>query len=293
MLTKTLRLGALAAAIATTALAGCANIEVQDGDMFRRSKSEAPADWLTKAREQAGDRFALEPVRFAGADGTELGGLFLRRPGAQTTVVYFQGGGNTVAKTWPYLLKQSAELPANVLFWDYRGMGLSGGTGGTPQMRNDARAAVQEARRLSGEALPVVYWGFSLGTVIGANLAQDLPPDALVLEGPITTAEEWARNKVPWYAKPFVQITLADTVRAYDNRVALADLRRPTLLLVGANDDTTPPAFARSIEQQIKARQCVTVVEVPEAGHGNSIDKPAGRGALLALIERGRQRQGC
>ncbi|MDT9000342.1 alpha/beta hydrolase [Paucibacter sp. APW11] len=281
--------------LATLTLSACVSVQVNEREIFSRNTAPAAEDWLSQAQAQAGATGArLEQVRFQSADGTSLGGLFLRQPGARLTAVYFQGAGNIVQRSYPVLLRDASQLPVNVLFWDYRGMGLSEGVGSMQQLRDDTQAAVREARRLSGDNLPLAYWGFSLGTLVGAHLAAEAPPDALLLEGTLTSAQDWADNKVPWYAKPFVRIQIDDSVRGYDNRQALQKLRTPTLLLVGSEDQTSPPAFTRSLAQAMQYRgSCLRVLEVPGVAHGGTLRKPEGVAAARELLERGAQRQGC
>lgn len=283
---------ALLATLLVLSLSACTHINVQDGDMFRRGQAAPQDDWFGQAQAQA-SAAQLERISVKAEDGTLLSGVFVRKPGAQVTLVYFQGAGNTVQKTIKYLLKTSEALPAHLLLWDYRGMGLSEGQGGTPQLRSDASSIVAEARRLGGEALPLVYWGYSLGSLVSGHLSQDLPPQALILEGSLTNAQEWADQRVPWYATPFVTVTLADSVRAFDNRKALQDLQRPTLLLAGEKDETTPPRFSQDIVQHMQHKQCATLVLVPEVGHGGIAGRPQGQAAMLQAIKNAASGKSC
>jgi len=268
----------------TAALAGCASIQVGDGDMFRRSTASVPADWLARAEPLAAPR-RLERLQFHSDDGVALGGLFMRHPQARATVLYFQGGGNHIQRDAAWLAALGGDLPVHVMVWDYRGMGLSAGEGGTSRMMVDAYAAVAEARRQAGAELPLVYWGYSMGTLVSAHLANQHAPDALILEGTLTNAQEWAANQVPWFGKPFVSIRLADTVRAYDNRQALQWFRRPVLMLVGGQDEVSPPGFTRAIVQQMRHPQCATVVVAPRAGHGGIHRQEEARGALRSFVD--------
>ncbi|MBB4842818.1 pimeloyl-ACP methyl ester carboxylesterase [Paucibacter oligotrophus] len=275
-------------------LSACTHIDVQDGDMFRRGQAAPQDDWFGQAQAQAqGSAAQLERFSIKAADGTLLNGVFVRKPGAQATLVYFQGAGNTIPKTIKGLLHTSAALPAHLLLWDYRGTGLSEGQGGTPQLRGDASAIVAEARRLGGEALPLVYWGYSLGSLVSGHLSQELPPQALILEGSLTNAQDWADQRVPWYATPFVTVTLADSVRAFDNRKALQDLQRPTLLLAGEKDETTPPRFSQDILQHMQHRQCATLVRVPGVGHGGIASTPLAQAAMIEAIKNASLRKAC
>ena len=274
------------------ALAGCASIDVRDGDMFRRFTAPVPADWLARAEPLAAPR-QVERLQFQSDDGVALGGLFMRHPQARATVLYFQGAGNHIQRDAAGLAALGGDLPVHVMVWDYRGMGLSAGEGGTGRMLADARAAVAEARRQAGAAVPLVYWGYSMGTLVSAHLANQHAPDALILEGTLTNAQDWADNQVPWYGKPFVSIRLADTVRAYDNRQSLQPFRRPVLMLVGGQDEVSPPSFTRAIVQQMRHPQCATVVEAPRADHGNIHRQDEVRGALRRLIDGLGDKTGC
>ena len=288
MLRHAPRATALLLSLAALALLpGCQTrvFSVQDGDMFRRSAASAPQDWSTQLQNLSLPR-QVSTVQFKGQDGTALGGVFFKHPQAKATVLYFQGGGNHVQKDFRWLATLAADLPVNVLVWDYRGMGLSEGTGGTAHMATDSLAAAKLARQLGGEEQPLVYWGYSMGTLISSHLARIDPPDALILEGTLTTAQDWADNQVPWFAKPFVGVDLAATVRAFDNREALQGLRRPVLLLSGGKDDVTPPRFTKDVVAHMSQPQCATVVESPMAGHGGIHRQPQAREALRRFFER-------
>jgi pimeloyl-ACP methyl ester carboxylesterase len=274
------------------ALSACQTVSVQDGDMFRRTQAASPVALVETMQPLAAPR-QVEAIGFHGQDGVQLGGLFLRHPQAKATVVYFQGGGNHITKDARWLAKLAADLPVHLMVWDYRGMGLSAGKGGTAHMLGDALAAVAQARSSGGADLPLVYWGYSMGTLISAHLSQQLPPDALILEGTLTNAQDWAENSVPWWAKPFVSVELGDGVRAFDNREALRQHQRPTLLLVGGRDKTTPPRFSQAVVQQMQHRQCVTLSEAPESGHGGIHFQAESRAALQRFIQQVKPGMGC
>lgn len=274
------------------ALAGCQTLSVQDGDMFRRTPAQAPEALVAQIQPLAAPR-QVEALQFKAPDGETLGGMFFRHPQARATVLYFQGGGNHISKDASWLAQLAADLPVNVMVWDYRGMGLSGGKGGTTRLLDDAKAAAAEAHQRGGAQLPLLYWGYSMGTLVSAHLAQHRAPDALILEGTLTNAQDWAENKVPWYAKPFVSIELADSVKTFDNRQALRQHQRPTLLLVGGRDDVTPPRFTQAVLSQMQHRQCVTLVEAPASGHGGIHTHAASRAALAQFIGSVSPGKGC
>jgi len=65
-----------------------------------------------------------------------------------------------------------------------------------------------------------------------------------------------------------------------DSRPLLADIRCPTLMLVGDGDELTPPELAREIAGGVSGARLVVV---PECGHLSTLEKPEAVNA--ALIE--------
>lgn len=75
----------------------------------------------------------------------------------------------------------------------------------------------------------------------------------------------------------FIRQTRAVMARP-DSRPGLAAIDCPTLVLVGADDQMTPPALAREIHQGIAGSR---LVEVPHCGHLASIEQPDAVNAAL------------
>lgn len=63
-----------------------------------------------------------------------------------------------------------------------------------------------------------------------------------------------------------------------DSRPGLAEIRCPTLVLVGDGDELTPPELAAEIAAGIRAAHLVTV---PQSGHLSSLEQPEAVGAAL------------
>jgi pimeloyl-ACP methyl ester carboxylesterase len=58
---------------------------------------------------------------------------------------------------------------------------------------------------------------------------------------------------------------------AFDYRSKLADVRKPTLILVGEHDRTTTPRAARVLHEGIANSELVTI---PDAGHMSFVERP-------------------
>jgi pimeloyl-ACP methyl ester carboxylesterase len=65
-----------------------------------------------------------------------------------------------------------------------------------------------------------------------------------------------------------------------DSRPGLAAIRCPTLMLVGEQDEGTPPEFAREIAAAIPGARLVIV---PDSGHLSTIEQP--QAVTKALVE--------
>lgn len=78
-------------------------------------------------------------------------------------------------------------------------------------------------------------------------------------------------------ADVFIRQTRAVMARP-DSRPGLAGVRCPTLVLVGADDQLTPPVLAREIHQGIAGSR---LVEVPHCGHLATLEQPAAVNAAL------------
>jgi len=57
-----------------------------------------------------------------------------------------------------------------------------------------------------------------------------------------------------------------------DRRAQLADIRTPTLVIVGAEDAVTPPAAARELAAGINGAR---LVEIPGTGHLSALERPS------------------
>jgi len=113
-----------------------------------------------------------ETVSFASRDGTRLSGWFLPARntsgatdarGARGTVIHFHGNAQNMTSHWRYV----GWLPArgfNVLVFDYRGYGASGGTPTQRGLFEDSQAALDYARsRPDVDATRLLVFGQSLG----------------------------------------------------------------------------------------------------------------------------------
>jgi pimeloyl-ACP methyl ester carboxylesterase len=93
-----------------------------------------------------------------------------------------------------------------------------------------------------------------------------------VLEGSATNAEEWAASRIPWYAKPFIKVTIADNLKTFDNLDVVKNHKAPLLVLVGEKDARTPKVLSKRLFQNSVSQ--VRVLHIFEDGLHEILDHP-------------------
>lgn len=214
-------------------------------------------------------------VSFKTSDGLTLRGWWI--PGTQDqTVVMVHGLSNNRSEGFDkagYL----HQAGYNLLVFDLRGHGQSGGSGTTMGYREpeDVSAAVAEARSLSPG--PIALMGYSLGAAVSVEEAAVNPDVTAVVEdsgfssaGDVFVArfsEVTHLPGVPW-AAPLLALAQMDTGTSLWNvqPVAMAArLHKPLLAIVGTADTIVPPAEGVALYNASEGPK--QLLEVPGAGH--------------------------
>ncbi len=218
--------------------------------------------------------YTIENLEFVQADGAVSRGVYVRKPDAEFTVLYFMGSGVRVDANGLYFSKPLTELNANIISFDYRGFGRSDSSGqphGLREIGSDSVALYDYVRKLVPGKL--IVHGHSFGSFVAANLASIRPVETLVLEGTGTTARAYADNMIPWFAKAFVTVNLDQELLRIDNQAALQNYTGSVLIINGANDVQTPASTARSLYDSLN-RSNKRYAEIADTGHMNALSKP-------------------
>lgn len=225
---------------------GCARVNVAQRDFLFPGYAEMAPKAIAQLSQGTG--YAVAYKLFHATDGTHLYGLLITRPGNRITVLYF-GSDNFQTGTGGLGVAQMVEsFGVNAFLVDYRGYGMSEGKPTYKSLESDALAAYDFTRSLPAtkDTLIVVH-GLSLGSMLAAYVADHRSVNGLVLESTATDVKDWANNQVPWYSSPFLHIDISQSLRSVSNINALKHYRGPLLLVVGSQDNTTPPAFSKKL----------------------------------------------
>lgn len=202
---------------------------------------------------------------------------WLPHPQARFTVLYSHGNAEDLGQVLP-ILKALQGQGLSVLAHDYPGYGHSAGE----PNRWNASAAVGRAyallRAWGTDPQALVLFGRSVGGGPTLELAQALPARALILESTFTSVQ---RVRFPVRLFPF---------DAFDSLGGLAQLRLPTLVIHGTQDELIPFAHGQALHEAAQGPKRHLWVE--GAGHDDLLDFAGPRWGVaiaqfLADLDRG------
>ncbi|HYN85395.1 MAG TPA: alpha/beta hydrolase [Pyrinomonadaceae bacterium] len=209
-----------------------------------------------------------EDVWFETSDGVRLHGWLVRaeREPPDATVVYFHGnGGNLSYLDW--LAAHLARRRLDVLLFDYRGYGRSGGAvADEAALYRDAEAAYEFVTRTRGvNPERVVLYGQSLGTAAAADVAARKTCGALVLESGLSSASDMAALVLPFAPRWTHRLGR----NRLDSARKLASVRCPVMVAHGDRDATIPVEQGRAL--YAAAREPKRLRIVAGAGHNDLV----------------------
>ena len=238
---------------------------------------------------------AVQDVRIPGPQGHDLHGWWLPAQGVDTdaqaargTVLHLHGNAGNISTHLP-LVAWVPQAGFNLLTFDYRGYGQSGGSPSLDGVVDDAQAALQWLRREHpDQADRLIVIGQSLG---GATAARLVARDAdgvrlLVLDCPFSSYRGIARDAVrgTWLAPLAPAALLALPGPAQDPVTAIARLRVPLLVLHSTEDSVVPVAHGRALfEAAPEPKQWLPVSNTP---HVDGFTRPEILRPVIAAMTR-------
>ncbi|HEV8455599.1 MAG TPA: alpha/beta hydrolase [Gemmatimonadales bacterium] len=156
------------------------------------------------------------------------------------------------------------ELGLNLLAFDYRGYGESGGAPSEAGLYRDADAAYRYLTDQRGvPASRIVVFGHSLGSAVAVDLASRVPTAGLIVEGAFTSATDRGQELYPYIPVRWVAKSRFNSV----DRISRATV--PKLFLHAQGDEVIPLAHGRRLYQAAPPPK--TFVEL-RGGHGDAFD---------------------
>jgi pimeloyl-ACP methyl ester carboxylesterase len=182
----------------------------------------------------------VEEIEIPVADGVTLVAWHAPAKRDKPTILYFHGNGANAANRSPKI-KKIRENGFGVFYLNNRGYG---GSGGSPTEENnvaDAIAAHDHLTDLGVSADRIVAYGESLGSGQAVRLAAKRSVSAVVLEAPLTSTVEVARQTYFWLP---LSLLIADK---YNNERNIRSVTAPVLILHGKQDVVIPVDMGRRV----------------------------------------------
>ncbi len=192
-----------------------------------------------------------EEVTFE-SDGIELYGWYCRAERPRASILFCHGKSGNI--TWfAHGVKALVDAGFNVLTFDYRGFGRSGGRPSIRGVVRDTVAAASLHDELKPEDLPSILWGYSLGGAIGAEAFLLCEFDGVVLQSTFTSLPEITRLHYPGTPLHLLAGTLYNTLSFVES------LDLPLLILHGDEDETVPIEMGRMLHEGCPGSTMLTI----------------------------------
>jgi len=228
-----------------------------------RDEPSTPATWGLE----------YEPIDFKSDDGTPLYGWFIpakdQKPKA--TVVFSHGNAGSISYHIGFCA-WFAEAGYNVIMYDYRGFGKSGGTVDRRGMIDDVKAAFSYAfKRHDIDPGRIISYGHSLGgaqsvTALGESPVKGLR--AIIIDGAFASYQAMARVIGGQLGASLVTDELAP--KNFVEKLAPV----PFLVVHGTRDEIVP--VSQGLQLYESAGQPKTLFEVKSGRHGTALSDDDG-----------------
>ena len=242
-----------------------------------RDEPSTPAIWGLK----------YEPIHFKSGDGTPLHGWFIPakdKPAksAKGTVVFSHGNAGSISYHLGFCA-WLAEAGYNVMMYDYRGFGKSGGTVDRRGMIDDVKAAFAYAsKRPDIDTTRIVSYGHSLGgaqsvTALGESPVKGLR--AVIIDGAFASYQAMARIIGGQLGASLV----SDELSPRDFVRKLTPV--PLLVVHGTRDEVVP--VSQGLQLYEAAAHPKTLFEVKSGRHGTALSNGNGeyRKKMIAWLD--------
>lgn len=263
----------VALVLASLVCSSCA-IDVSSGSFVHQDNTISALDTtqLHQRVNEAQAKVSITTVELTNAQGLALKGIAVSYPNPVVNIVFFAGNGMRIAKS-SGLVHQFGQIPANILWLDYQGVGASEKA---PIMRManlkaDALQVYDYGKSVFPDHLPTVAHGISIGSILASYVASVREVDGLVLDGPINRVTDVAQNMVPEWTKYFTYLEVSADLALVDNADYIRHYQGPLMILTGREDQLTPTRFGREL-YDISPSMNKEIIVVPGARHGETME---------------------
>ena len=212
--------------------------------------------------------YAVEEVALTTASDVELTSWFAPPQAGRPTVLFFHGNAGAVNHR-AYRFRELMAHGYGVFVLGYPGYGGNAGEPSEPGFHEASRLAYDYLRASGVDSQDIVVYGESIGSGVAVQLAAQVDAKALILEAPMSSATDVAREHYPLLVAAFF---LRDSYRSEDyiDRIGM-----PLLVIHGEKDAIIPLQLGRELVE--RAVEPKTLVVIEGAGHNDLSEHSTGR----------------
>ncbi|MFC2061017.1 alpha/beta hydrolase [Elusimicrobiota bacterium] len=182
-----------------------------------------------------------EDIAFKTEDNIELNGWFVPAEKAKAVLLFCHGNAGNISHRLESI-KIFNEIGLSVFIFDYRGYGKSEGKPAEAGTYIDAEAAWRYLKEVKGvKQENIIIFGRSLGGAIGAYLAKEHKPKALVVESSYTSINDIASDLYP-----LIPMNIISRF-GYNTSEYIGEVKCPVLVVHSSDDEIIPFRHGRQL----------------------------------------------
>jgi len=201
---------------------------------------------------------AFEEVNLKAEDGTILNALYFSMPENENLVVYYHGNAGTL-EHWGEISHLYLEYGFNLLIYDFRGFGKSGGEiKNEEQFYSDGQLVYDYAKSITAEKNLTVV-GYSIGSGTASYISSQNNPKRLILKSPYYDLPSLALEKVSW-----LPIRLLIKYK-FSNRENIENVQVPVYIFHGDLDEMIVIDHSKKLYEELDSKP--EFIILPHQGH--------------------------
>ncbi len=208
------------------------------------------------------------------------------RPNSEYIIIYCGGNAFRVDQDGGPIL-ESLSPYADVVMFDYSGIGRSSGRSSVANLKEDGHALyrfLSEQSYLKNKK--IIIHGFSMGGFVAAEIASRHLLHGLILESTAADVKGWVDSLVPLLARPFVRINVDQSLLGLDNVEVLRSVNVPILLLAAEKDEQTRISVLENLFTSLSLAHPRTRFErFDKVGHGEVLQHPHFASVLNSYLQ--------
>jgi len=222
-------------------------------------------------------------------EGQSIGITYAHHSESQA-VIFFCGGDTFHRSIEGGEALEALALDSDVVLFDYPGYGETTGSPSVGSILDTALEVYDYICSLeSTQNKKRVHYGFSMGGLVAAQLAQERRADGVALEATPPSVRRWADSRIPLLLRPMTEVRIEPQLASIDAAAALKHFRGKVLLLVSPADEIVPARVSVEMERHLRgAGRDVTLVGFPNRRHGAIDRAPEFPATLRRFLQQAR-----